>query len=106
MSANETELPPVHAPSARPVGAVSTSLMTNPSPAAFAVFAFALAVYGVRFAGVTDATLAAGPATVALNYAVLAAAIANIICGILALVRGLSYPGYVMTVFGSWLVGF
>jgi hypothetical protein len=81
-------------------------LTCDPSPAALAMFAFALAVYGLRFVSVSDATLATGPATVALNYAVLAAAIADIICGVIALVRGLSYPGYVMMIFGTWLVGF
>ena len=105
LSASETEIPVTGAPG-RAGGTVPASLTADPSPAAFAVFAFALAVYGVRFVGVSDATLSAGSATVALNYAVLAAAIANITCGILALVRGLAYPGYTMTIFGTWLVGF
>jgi hypothetical protein len=106
LPANDTEVPGTDVPAGGPLDAASPTLITDPTPAAFAVFAFALAVYGVRFASVNDATLSAGPATVALDYAVLAAAIANVICGILALIRGLSYPGYVMMIFGTWLAGF
>lgn len=106
MSTSESELPVKGARVDQAPGDASPTLISDPTPAAFAVFAFALAVYGVRFVSVSDATLAAGPATVALNYAVLAAALANIVGGIIALVRGLSYPGWVMTVFGTWLVGF
>jgi hypothetical protein len=106
LPANETQLPTMETPPGRPAAAPSSTVIADPAPAAFAVFAFALAVYGVRFAGVSDATLSAGPATVALNYAVLAAAIANVICGVLALVRGLAYPGYIMMIFGTWLIGF
>jgi hypothetical protein len=46
--------------------------------------------YGVRFAGVSEATPSAGAATVALNFTVLAAAIASVICGVIALVRSIS----------------
>ena len=62
-------------------------------PAAYGLFAFALAVYGIRFASVDAATLSAGPATVALNCAVLIARIAGTLAGILAVIRGNAYPG-------------
>ena len=77
-------------------------------PIAYGVFAFALGVYGIRFASVNAATLAAGPTTVALNYAVLAGGIAETLAGILGVIRGRSstYAGYVTTVFGIWLIGF
>jgi len=75
-------------------------------PVAYGLFAFALAVYGIRFSGVSAATLAAGPETVALNYAVLIAGIAETLAGILAVIRGNAYPGYVTSVFGIWLLGF
>jgi succinate-acetate transporter protein len=78
----------------------------DPLPIAYGLFAFALAVYGIRFASVNASTLAAGPTTVALNYAVLVAGIAEIVAGILAVIRGSSYPGYVTSVFGIWLIGF
>ncbi|MBV9050224.1 MAG: hypothetical protein JOY58_18295, partial [Solirubrobacterales bacterium] len=48
----------------------------------------------------------AGPLTIGLNYAVLVAAIAESVCGILALMRGGGYPGYVLSIFGIWLWGF
>ena len=75
-------------------------------PVAYGLFAFALAVYGIRFASVSAATLAAGPATVALNYAVLIAGIAETLAGVLAVIKGSAYPGYVTSVFGIWLIGF
>jgi hypothetical protein len=78
----------------------------DPVPAGVALFAFALAVYGVRFVDVTDTTLVAGPVTIGLNYAVLAGAIGESVFGILALMKGLSYPGYVLSIFGVWLLGF
>jgi succinate-acetate transporter protein len=80
--------------------------MGDPMPVAYGLFAFALAVYGIRFSGVSAATLAAGPETVALNYAVLIAGIAETLAGILAVIRGSAYPGYVTSVFGIWLIGF
>lgn len=75
-------------------------------PVGTALFAFALAVYGVRFVGVKPTTVAAGPVTVGLNYAVLIAAIGESICGILAVMRGLTYKGYILSIFGIWLWGF
>jgi len=86
--------------------APSSPAMGDPLPVAYALFAFALAVYGIRFVNVSAGTLAAGPETVALNYAVLIAGIAETLAGILALIRGSTYPGYVTSVFGIWLIGF
>jgi succinate-acetate transporter protein len=80
--------------------------MGDPMPVAYGLFAFALAVYGIRFASVSAATLSAGPTTVALNYAVLIAGIAETLAGILAVIKGSAYPGYVTSVFGIWLIGF
>ncbi|TAN30375.1 MAG: hypothetical protein EPN30_01160 [Actinomycetota bacterium] len=79
---------------------------TDPTPVALAIFAFALAAYGVRFISVDGATLAAGPTTEALNYAVLAAAIAQAVSGFIAIIRGFAYPGYVTGTLGLWLFGF
>jgi succinate-acetate transporter protein len=81
-------------------------MVGDPMPVAYGLFAFALAVYGIRFSGVSAATLAAGPETVALNYAVLIAGIAETLAGTLAVIRGSAYPGYVTSVFGIWLIGF
>jgi hypothetical protein len=75
-------------------------------PIGYGLFGFALAVYGIRFASVSATTLSAGPATVGLNYAVLIAGIGETIAGILGVIRGNSYPGYVTSVFGIWLIGF
>jgi succinate-acetate transporter protein len=80
--------------------------MADPMPVAYALFAFALAVYGIRFVGVTASTLAAGSTTVALNYAVLVGGIAEALAGVLGIIRGIGYAGYVTTTFGLWLVGF
>ena len=81
-------------------------IVADPVPVGTALFAFALAVYGVRFSDVKAATVAAGPFSVGLNYAVLIAAIGESICGILALIRGLTYKGYILSIFGIWLWGF
>jgi hypothetical protein len=80
--------------------------MADATPVAFGLFAFALAMYGVRFVSVDVTTLTAGPTTVGLNYAVLVGAIAETVGGILAIIRGITYPAYVITTFGIWLFGF
>jgi succinate-acetate transporter protein len=79
--------------------------MSNPMPMAFGLFAFALTIYGVRFVDVSATTLSAGPASEALIYAVLAAAIAQILAGVLGVIRGQAFQGYVMATFGIWLFG-
>jgi hypothetical protein len=89
----------VKAPTASPV-------MADPTPVAFALFAFALAVYGIRFASVSATTVAAAPTTVALDYAILVAGVAETVVGVLAVIRGIAYRGYVTTIFGIWLLGF
>ena len=81
-------------------------IVSDPIPPGVALFAFALALYGARFVNVKETTLVAGPLTIGLNYAVLVAAIAESVCGILALMRGGGYPGYVLSIFGIWLWGF
>jgi hypothetical protein len=81
-------------------------IVADPVPIGVAMFAFALALYGARFVTVKDATLVAGPLTVGLNYAVLVAAIGESVCGLLAVMRGVTYPGYVLGIFGIWLWGF
>lgn len=86
--------------------AAQGNLATDPTPIALAIFGFALAAYGVRFISVDASTLAAGATTEALNYALLAAAIAQIACGFLAVIRGFTYPGYVTGTLGIWLFGF
>ena len=93
-------------PAARSDSAPRHWIVADPVPTGVALFAFALALYGVRFVGVKETTLVAGPVTIGLNYAVLVAAIAESVCGLLALMRGLGYPGYVLSIFGIWLWGF
>lgn len=75
-------------------------------PVAYALFAFALAVYGIRFMNLDASTLAAGSTTVALDYAVLIAGVAETLAGVLGLIKGITYPAYVTTIFGIWLIGF
>ena len=84
----------------------SNSLMADPMPVAYALFAFALAMYGVRFISVGAGTVAAGATTVGLDYAVLVGGIAETIIGLFGIVRGMAYPAYVTTTFGIWLLGF
>jgi hypothetical protein len=79
--------------------------MSNPMPIAFALFAFALSIFGVRFVDVSAATLNAGPASEALIYALLVAAIAETIAGVLGVIRGQAFQGYVTATFGIWLIG-
>ncbi|MGA2926562.1 MAG: hypothetical protein ABSG43_11295 [Solirubrobacteraceae bacterium] len=81
-------------------------IVADPVPVGTALFAFALSVYGVRFVGVKATTVAQGPVSVGLNYAVLIAAIGESVCGILAVMRGLTYKGYILSIFGIWLWGF
>ena len=79
--------------------------MADPTPIAFGLFAFALTVYGVRFVGV-DAASIHGPTSDALNYAILVAGIGQLLAGLFATVRGISYRGWVTSIFGVWLIGF
>src|SRR5262249_43775113 len=58
-----------------------------------------------RFVSV-DAASIHGPTSDALNYAILIAGIAQLLAGVLAIVRGISYRGWVVSVFGAWLIGF
>ena len=81
-------------------------MVADPVPVGLALFALALALFGARFITVKDTTVVAGSLTVGLNYGVLVAAIAESVCGILALMRGVTYPGYVLSIFGIWLWGF
>jgi len=80
--------------------------MADPMPIAYGLFAFALAVYGIRFMTLDASTLAAGSTTVALDYAVLIAGVAETLAGVLGLIKGITYPAYVTTIFGIWLIGF
>jgi succinate-acetate transporter protein len=82
-----------------------TQVMADPTPIAFGLFAFALVLYGVRFVGVSAATIQ-GPTSEALNYAILVGGAAELLGGVLALIRGMGYPAWVSSVFGLWLIGF
>ncbi|MFT4081631.1 MAG: GPR1/FUN34/YaaH family transporter [Nocardioides sp.] len=85
--------------------ASTTSPIADPLPIAFGVFAFTLAVFGVRYVGVSASSLN-GPTSAALDYAILIGGIAEIIGGVLAVIRGVGYSGWVSSIFGIWLVGF
>jgi GPR1/FUN34/yaaH family len=100
VTAQATQLPAPAADSQAPSG------MADPMPMAYGLFGFALAVFGVRFATVDATSLAAGSTTVALNYAVLVAGIAETLAGVLGVIRGMGYPAYVTSTFGIWLLGF
>jgi GPR1/FUN34/yaaH family len=85
--------------------ATRTSAMADPTPIAFGLFAFALVIYGVRFVAVGAATIE-GPTSEALNYAILVGGVAELLGGILALIRGSDYAAWVTSIFGLWLIGF
>ncbi|WP_316778140.1 GPR1/FUN34/YaaH family transporter [Streptomyces sasae] len=78
--------------------ATRSSSLTDAAPIALALFGFTLALYGVRYAAGVEVT-------VGLNYALLVSGVAEIVCGVLCLVKGLAYPGYVLGTFGFWVVG-
>jgi succinate-acetate transporter protein len=80
--------------------------MANPMPFAFAIFGFALALYGARWITASPTTLSSSPLSEALNYAVLIGGSAQLLAGILGLIRGMAYPAYVTSTFGIWLIGF
>jgi len=91
--------------SAAPTSFVLRSQMADPIPIAFGVFAFALVVYGVRFVAV-DTSSIHGPTSDALNYAILIAGVAQLLAGAMGIARGISYRGWVTSIFGVWLIGF
>ena len=80
--------------------------MSNPMPVAFALFGFALCLYGVRFLNVGPTTVAANATSDAFVYALLVGGIAETLCGVLGILRGQAYQGCVTCTFGIWLIGF
>jgi hypothetical protein len=102
----QTELAPTPAALAHPAPVAARPAMADPMPVSFALFALALAMYGVRFVNVDAGTVSAGPVTEGLTYAVLAAGIGQTLAGVLGLIRGITHSAYVSTTFGIWLLGF
>lgn len=90
---------------AKDAGARGVPSMADPMPIAFALFAFSLGVFFVRFVSVGPASIASGSTTEALNYALLVAGAAEVLGGVLGMIRGIGYPAYVTSTFGLWLVG-
>ena len=86
-------------------GASRAPTMADPMPIAFALFAFSLGVFFVRFVSVGPASIASGSTTEALNYALIVGGAAEVLAGVLGIIRGIGYPAYVTTTFGLWLVG-
>lgn len=80
--------------------------MSNPMPVAFGLFAFALCLYAVRFIDTGPATIAANSKSDAFIYALLVGGIAETLCGVLGMIRGQAYQGYVTCTFGIWAIGF
>jgi uncharacterized protein len=100
QTAEKVAAPAAETPPAR------TASWSDPTPIALGLFAFALGIYFIRFVSVDASTVAAGPATEALNYAALVGGLAEVIAGLFGIVRGNGYPAYVMSTFGIWLLGF
>lgn len=90
---------------ATPVPAALRPRLCDPMPVAFALFAFALAIYGVRYVSVDASTVSASSTSAALVYAILVTGIAELVAGVLGLIRGQAFLGYVTSVFGIWLLG-
>lgn len=80
--------------------------MSNPMPVAFGLFGFALFIYGARFAGINPTTIASNSKSDAFVYALLVGGLAETLCGVLGIIRGQAYQGYVTSTFGIWLIGF
>lgn len=72
--------------------------VTDAGPVALLLLGFTLFMIGVGFA--IDQTAAVG-----VDYAILVSAIAQLVAGVLCLIKGLHFPGYVMTTFGCFLTG-
>jgi hypothetical protein len=90
--------------SAVPIEPVKPRAMADPTPIAFGMFGFALLIYGVRFVNVAPTTLT-GASTYAATYGVLIAGLAQTLVAGFAIVRGMSYPGWILGLFGMWLIG-
>lgn len=80
--------------------------ISDPIPTAFALLAFTLTLYGIRYSTIDSDTVVAGSTSVALEYAALVVAIGVPLCGVLGLIRGMAYPGYITTIVGLWFIGF
>jgi succinate-acetate transporter protein len=86
--------------------ATTAPVMADPTPIGYAMFAFALALFGIRYVNVGAASVSAGPASVGVEYAFLIAGIAQVVAGVVAIVRGMAYSGWILSTFGIWLLGF
>ncbi len=75
-----------------------TPRLSDAGPVAIALFGFTLALFGLQYA--LDIHVVAG-----LNYALLVSGAAEVLCGFLCLARGLAYSGYVLAIYGFWVVG-
>jgi len=69
------------------------------------LFGFALFVYGVQFVVYHGAAPGAATSSVATTYAVLVAAIGEIIAGVMYIIRGQGYQASIFCSFGLWLFG-
>jgi len=71
----------------------------NPSTLAVEAFAYAMFVFGVF-------ELGCEPTGTALTFTLLFAGIAELIGGVMNIIKGETYLGSVTAFFGSWLLGF
>ncbi|MDT3442177.1 MULTISPECIES: GPR1/FUN34/YaaH family transporter [unclassified Pseudofrankia] len=72
--------------------------MSDPAPIGLSLFGFGLLLYAVNFIWVEKSV-------VGLDYALLIGGLALVLAGIISVVGGLAYSGYVMTTFGFWAIG-
>lgn len=82
------------------------SRIGNPMPIALGLLAFQLILFGVEWIGTGKTTFGASGVAAANTYAIIVAAAAQFVAGIICFFRGEGYRGQIATMFGLWLVGF
>ena len=81
------------------------SATADPGAIGLSLFGFALFVYGIQFVVYAGAAPGAATSSVATIYAVLVAAIGEILAGVLYVLRGQGYQASILCAFGLWLFG-
>lgn len=103
---NAIAAPTTEDPLASAASPAKPPTLADPLPIATGLLGLQLVVYVARWISVTPHSLAESALTAANSYALLIAGVAQAGAGVLSLVRGNAYVGYVATTFGLWLLGF
>lgn len=88
-----------------PARTPAISAIGNPMPIALGLLAFQLVIFGIQWWNTNLATLGKSGLAEATETALLVAGAAQLLAGLVCLVRGEGYRGQIAAMFGIWLIG-